>query len=116
MSWRKLDDDGHVLLVEGRTVPLDDRDPVAVQQRLDARLRLARGQWFADLDDGVDWLGLLSGTVGEAQIEAQVRERIRTTLGVTSLDRLTLTRGRRDLRITYAARVGDTAIVGEVAI
>jgi hypothetical protein len=116
MSWLSLDDDGNVRLVDGRLIYLDDNAPEAVRQRVRARLLLARGEWFADLDDGIDWHGLVRGSATQQEIEQQVRARISETAGVLAIEQLQFARSGRELIVTFRARVGEQTIFDEVTV
>ena len=117
MAWTLLDENGHTKYVDGRVTLLDDYDPVAVKQRLEARLRLIRGQWFADLNAGVPWRLFLGGQAADlTAIRQFLRPYILATQGVLSLETLDLEQlENRKLRVRFGATcTNGVSIAGTV--
>lgn len=62
----------------------------AIRQKLQVRLGLWQGEWFADTDAGIPYLRMLGLKGVEAFAEATLRRAILTCPGVLSLDRFTM--------------------------
>lgn len=111
-------DDGHDLIV-----PLEyTRDLDAVVQSCDVNLRAVRGEWFANLDDGMPWyenddvperLALLGGKFNEARILAEFRTALLGSFGVARVLSLKadFNRSTRQLSVDWVVLTvwGDTA-------
>lgn len=84
----------------------------AVAQRLRARLRLWRGEWFLDGSIGIPFLQILGLKNTRTFAEATLRRAITTCPGVAGLDSFTLTVGAdRAMTVAFRARATDgTAI------
>lgn len=65
-------------------------DDESLRQRLDCRLRLVRGEWFQDLNEGTDYFGEVLGKTTELQRRAEFRRRILGTSGVDSIAQILL--------------------------
>lgn len=84
----------------------------ALRQRLQMRLRLWAGEWFADTSVGVPWLLFLGVKGAQALAESTLRRAITTCPGVASLDAFTFTLNTRTRAATLSFRV--TAATGDV--
>lgn len=103
---------GDLSVEAGRLVVASGQD--AIRQKLQVRLRLWQGEWFADTSVGVPYLGML-GKATEAFAESQLRQAILTCPGVAALDRFSLTvDARRRATVSFAARTTSGEVV-EVA-
>lgn len=121
MAWLLLDEQGHVLLTDGRATLLDDYDPVAVKQRVESRLRLAAGQWFADLLEGIPWdRFLFIGGQQLAELQQFLRGYLLETQGVASVERLELSPagdGERGLLVEFdATTTGGVPVSGGASL
>jgi hypothetical protein len=98
---------GDLALTAGRLTLVEGAHAVA--QRLEGRLSLWLGSWFADLAIGVPFLSFLGQKGAEALAEATLRRAILTCPGVTSLESFTSTvdRAARAATATFRARSVD---------
>jgi hypothetical protein len=104
----ETDDDntiaGDLHLTDGDVVWIDGAEAVA--QHIRARLKMFKGEWFLNEDEGVPWFDEIfeKGTT-DARISAILRQVILGTPGVTTLTSLTLERNRaeRSLAVTFEA-------------
>lgn len=63
-----------------------------IAQRVMIRLRMGRGEWFADVNEGTPWFQEIIGVKGgDAVAEVVLRDRVLATPGVTAVDSLTVT-------------------------
>lgn len=95
----------------------------AVVTGVQTRLRLIRGEWFADLDAGVPWLendsvtkteAVLGKPFDEAKVRAVILEQIYDTPGIKDVTALTVVFDgvTRECNITWQANTlfGDTGV------
>jgi hypothetical protein len=101
---------GDLLVSRGRLEVVTG--PAALRQRLQMRLRLWQGEWFADTSVGVPWLLFLGVKGAQALAESTLRRAITTCPGVASLDAFTFNVDSRTRRATLSFRV--TATTGDV--
>lgn len=118
---------GDLAFADGRIAMTTGAD--AVRQGILIRLRNIRGEWFADLDDGVPWFendsvpaadAILGRPFDEIRTAAAFREAILDTPGVAAIDRLNVafdgpTRSVRAdwvVRTTFGDTVADTLSTG----
>jgi len=81
---------GDLRLGGGRLVLAEGVEAVA--QRLRCRLKLQRGEWFADTSIGVPWIDAILGQRGnERTAEAILRTAIATCPGVATLETFVFT-------------------------
>lgn len=86
-----------------------------VRQRIDLRMDLTKGEWFADKDAGVDYFGeILGREYDEQRTTAIFRKRLIETEGVDRVLTLTVnyTRSTRALAIYWEVAVGDEVVSG----
>lgn len=70
-----------------RTQHIDGPEQIA--QRLQIKLNTWRGEWFADTRRGLDWMEWEQDAAPDVPIiEAQIRDKIRSTPGVTGVSDL----------------------------
>ena len=95
-------------ITAGRPVLVEGVDAIA--QRLQMRLRLWQGEWFADTTAGIPYLGILGQKGAQAFAEATFRRAILTAPGVAALDSFTFSvDAQRRATVSFRAR----AITGE---
>ena len=114
-DW-KLDEDGDVI------VPIEYvRGLEAVEQACRVNIRAVRGEWFANLDDGMPWyendtvperLALLGGRFNKARVLEEFRKVLLGSFGVSevlSLD-VTFDNPSRHMTVTWKTKTvwGDT--------
>lgn len=66
-------------------------EPNAVAQSVLTRLRLWRGTWFLDENEGVPYIGGVVGRQSLASAEGVIRRAILKTEGVTSIESMSIT-------------------------
>jgi len=83
---------GALQIVGGKDLAIiGDTDGIA--QRVTTRLDMHAGEWFLDVDAGVDWLGSVLGKGHtDAEIKALVRSKISSVPGVSAVTQLTIKR------------------------
>lgn len=97
---------GDLSLADGRLSLVEGVDAVA--QRLGGRLRLWRGEWFADTGLGIPYAQILGQKGGDRVAEAALRSAITTCPGVSALLDFALTLDRaRHAVVTFRARTVD---------
>lgn len=89
------------------TTPRSDE---AIAQKLRNRLRFFLGEWFLDERQGLPFFkSVLVKNPDRRVIKSIFREAIRTTAGVTSVDKLELTvAADRSARLTFSATLDDS--------
>jgi hypothetical protein len=100
----KLDTDGDLAIEDGDVAWLDGADAVA--QHIRCRLRMFKGEWFLNEDEGVPWFDeIFEKGVEDGRVVAILRKVILGTPGVTSLTSLSLThdRAERELSVVFEA-------------
>jgi hypothetical protein len=81
MRLRQQDANGDYVL--GQPFLVDS--PQLVAQLIATRLRLWRGEWFADTSDGTDYMGGVLGERYNKNPDSVIRARILSTPGVTAI-------------------------------
>lgn len=100
---------GDLLLTAGRLTLVEGA--AAIAQRLDGRLSLWAGEWFADTSLGVPFLTFLGVKGAAALAEASLRRAILSCPGVAALETFTFTASSdRSAVVTFRAR----AATGEI--
>lgn len=102
MRVRALDSDGDMRFGHGPADFLRD-SAEAIAQVVLTRLKLWRGEWFLDTEEGTPWAGSVLGERTQDQIEPALRLRILETPGVTGIVSF-------DLAIDPDARAASLAI------
>ena len=82
MKVRKLDSGGDMMLGHGLSDFFQD-SPEGVAQNVMTRLKLWRGQWFLDTNDGTPWLQDILGK--HEAVDMIIRNRILGTPGVKEI-------------------------------
>ena len=82
-------------------------DSEAVAQNVVTRLREFRQYWFANVQSGINWIGLLGARNTQKQIENAVRTTVLQTQGVASLDDFSLTMNRQARHATISVTYTD---------
>lgn len=82
-------------------------DSEAVAQNVVTRLREFRQDWFANVQSGINWIGLLGSRNTQKQIENAVRTTVLQTQGVASLDDFSLTVNRQSRHATISVTYTD---------
>ena len=86
MRLRRLDETGDMTFGSGQ-MNFWINQPEGVGQAIMTRLRLNRGEWFADLSEGTPWKTEVLGERTRWTRDTVVRERVDTTPGVTEIMR-----------------------------
>ena len=115
MRVRKLTSDGDMTIGHGsEDFHIDSADGVA--QNVMTRLRLWKGSWFIDTEEGTPWLQEILGK--HDAIDAVVKSRILDTPGVLEIASFEsiLDPNRRELTITATVNTsyGETQIGGTI--
>lgn len=85
MRYRKLDKNFDFVLGHG-TGDFFVNLPEAVGQAVLTRLRLWRGEWFLDIEEGTPYVPAVLGKHTMLSYDFAIRQRILDTEGVTSID------------------------------
>lgn len=111
MRVRKLDDLGD--MVFGRQNEYYEDEANGVAQDVMTRLKLWKGQWFLDTEEGTPWIQEILGKHRGA--DAVIKKRIVETEGVKSLDDFEAILNPDTRVLTIAATIttiyGDTATI-----
>ena len=91
---------GDLLLTAGRLSLVEGVDAIA--QRIQGRLALWAGEWFADTSIGVPFLTFLGAKGGEKLAESSLRRAILTCPGVASLESFSSAATRRRSSVAMA--------------
>lgn len=84
MRYRKLSASGDYTFGQGlANFYVDQREAPA--QAVLTRLRLLKGEWFADLTAGTDWATRVLGKYTISTYDPEIQQRIIGTRGVTAL-------------------------------
>ena len=83
-----------------------------VSQSIALRMDATKGEWFADLDNGVPYDEILGGKPSVARVEAIFRKVLVETPGVDSVTSLIVTGSTRNMTITWEVRAGTEFISG----
>lgn len=101
---------GDLLLTAGRLTLVEGA--AAIAQRLDGRLSLWAGEWFADTSLGVPFLTFLGVKGAAALAEASLRRAILSCPGVAALEMFTFTASSdRSAVVTFRARTATGEIL-----
>ena len=116
MKYRKLDKDGDYQIGHGNLDFFQDV-PEAVGQLVMTRLKLWRGQWFIDTEEGTPWLQQILGK--RMAVEAAVRARVLGTQGVTEITEFTMQINPDTRQVLVDCTIdtvyGSTSISGDIA-
>lgn len=89
LTWKE-DENQDKILENGDFVLLEDED--AVIQQIGTVLRLAKNDWFTDLDEGLRWVdgdrGILGANDLSLENEAEIIDKINGVFGVRRLQSL----------------------------
>lgn len=113
MKVRKLDESGDYVMGHGNLdLYQDEADGVA--QNVMTRLKLWRGTWFIDTQEGTPWLQQILGR--HDAVDVVIRSRILETPGVRSIDSfeaiLDPDTRRLSVRATISTIYGDATLEG----
>lgn len=113
MKVRKLDKNGDYVLGHGNLDFYQD-SPDGVAQNVMTRLKLWRGTWFIDTQEGTPWLQQILGR--HDAVDVVIRSRILGTPGVRSIDSfeaiLDPDTRRLSVRATISTIYGDATLEG----
>lgn len=90
MRVRKLDENRDMTFGNSQLNFYRDNVDGVVQSVL-TRLRLWRGEWYLDTDDGTDYVNGVLGKSKQSSIEPLLRERILNTEGVSEIVSFSIT-------------------------
>ncbi len=110
MRYRRLDENGDMTFGNNKFDFVKDLE--AVSQAIQTRLKLLKGEWWEDTEEG---LPLFQEILASRNIEKTKRliiERIQKTQGVLSVDNLIITFENRILNITASV----STIYGETLV
>ena len=83
MHYRKLDKDGDMIFGHGRKDYLSEAEAVA--QSVLTRLRLWKGEWYLDTEEGTPYLPDILGKGTESSALSALHDRILETEGVKDI-------------------------------
>lgn len=116
MLVRRLDENGDLTFGGGRGDYLQN-SVAAVVQVVWTRLRLWRGEWFLDTEEGTPWSQAVLGFGTRDLIEPALRARILGTPGVTDIVSFGLVideQRQASIRVTIATAFGNADLVGNL--
>ena len=111
-TWKLKD--GQIQFENGAPVLLKGLD--AIRQRLEVRIKKWKGEYFVDLNSGIDWQDLLDGDVDVETIKLFIRAELLADEYVDAVNNLeaTLNRTDRTINITFETRGNLGTVTGEV--
>lgn len=112
MHYRKLDANGDMVFGRGRDDYLSGEEAVA--QSVLTRLRLWRGEWYLDTEEGTPYPAEVLGKDTEASSIAALQSRVLDTLGVKRIVEIGASHDP-DMRKASISMTLDT-IYGEVTV
>jgi hypothetical protein len=83
------------------------RNDDAIAQNILTRLRSFRGDWYLDVDAGVNWIDLLGNLGTERRIIRAVESTVLQTEGVISIQRLGIIRRNSNRGVTIELQYTD---------
>ena len=98
---------GDLAISAGRLQLVNDTD--AVRQKLQMRLRLWAGEWFADTSVGIPFASILGQKASQLFAETTLRRAITTCPGVAALESFNFSVVNRHATVTFRVR----AVTGE---
>lgn len=113
MRYRKLDADGDYTFGNQQADFYKD-NPEAVAQAVMTRLRLNKGEWFIDTEDGTPWNSEVLGERTVATRDAAIKKRILGTPGVVQIDSYNSTFNAETRRFSVTATI--TTVYGQTTI
>ena len=113
MRYRKLDDAGDMVFGHGSDDYYIDRAE-AVAQAVMTRLRLWRGEWYLDTDEGTPYLQEIFGRGTESTAVRALRLRVLETEGVTDIISINATNDPETRKAVFQITVNT--IYGEVTV
>ena len=99
----KLDNTGDIAIESGRLVIVSDVQ--AIKTQLQVRLNLVKGNWFLDLNEGLDYFGSILGKKQvDIELTSQFKRAILSTQGIDKLISFSAVFGdNRQLEVTFKA-------------
>lgn len=89
----------------------------AVAQKVLTRLQSFRGNWFLNLDTGIDWIPEMEQRDRQPMLEASVKSTIMNTRGVASLNTFSTAWDARSRKFTITASYTDIyGVTNEVTV
>lgn len=113
MKYRKLDANGDYVLGRGNAGFLID-SPEAVVQAVITRLRLAAGEWFLNITEGVPYLTDILGYGNMLKYDFVIQETIKNTQGVSNVDQYASYYNSQTRKVTITATI--STIYGSTTI
>lgn len=113
MRNRKLSPTGDYVFGQGSTEFLIDT-PDAVAQAVLTRLKLVRGEWFDDLNEGTPWRTEILGENTQDTYDIALREVILDTPGVVRIDTYASVLDGQTRSLQVVARI--TTVYGQTTI
>lgn len=113
MRYRRQDDNGDYVFGQGSSEFLVDV-PDAVAQAVLTRLKLVRGEWYLNADEGTPWLTQVLGEGTLDTYDLALQEVILDTPGVLQIDSYASVLDGATRALTVAAVL--TTIYGETTI
>jgi hypothetical protein len=98
-----IDNTGDLAVINGRLSVNDDVQ--AIRDQLQIRLNLVRGNWFLDLEEGLDYFGAIYGKKQiDIELTAQFKQAILKTQGIDRLLSFSASfDSNRNLNIVFSA-------------
>ena len=79
----------------------------AIAQNVRTRIRSFAGDWFLDIEHGIDWLNLLGRPGTERRIIRAIERQILQTEGVLTVESINIVRRDRNRKISIEAEYTD---------
>lgn len=91
----------------GRGKALYISKSAAVRQNVLTRLRSFQNDYFANIQAGIDWIGILGTKGNETRILREIERTVLTTTGVRSIDKLEITKRDANRSVTIELEFTD---------
>jgi hypothetical protein len=115
MRTRRINENNDWLFGAGRQSYYSGSDAVA--QKVLTRLQSFKGNWFLNLDAGVDWISEMEQRDQQPFLEASVKTTILNTRGVVSLNTFSPSWDARNRKLTITASYTDIyGVTNEVTV
>jgi hypothetical protein len=115
MRTRRINDNNDWLFGAGRQSYHSGSDAVA--QKVLTRLQSFKGNWFLNLDAGINWISEMEQRGQQLLLESNVKTTILNTRGVVSLNTFNSSWDTRNRKLTITASYTDIyGVINEVTV
>lgn len=103
-----LDDNNDITFKNGDLNLFEETDPLLVAQRLEIKLRLNKGEWFRNINEGIPWQQeILSKNNQRNLADTYIRRTIISDEGIKSINQYTSTFNKGVYSVFFSATLAD---------